>query len=186
MASGRKKFLVAGLLTAVAAGAFYTFSGDKGTTTTPPPEPTATEIYAQVDALDYIMAETKDGHVMHIYVDVPQLANGGKISDAELAKDIRTQSRIGLMRGMYQWNKAEVATSITSIENDLALFLGNNVSIGVDANGALIPGAEGVNFGAPAVQKIVDGKTKEVLFQLAPATAPTIVAPALPKPPGGA
>jgi hypothetical protein len=186
MASGKKKLLIAGLLTAVAAGAFYTFSGDKAATTQPQREPTATEIYAQVDANPYIMAETKDGHVMHIYVDVPQLANGGKITDEALAKDIRTQSRIGLMQGMFQWSKAEVATSVTSIENDLALFLGNNVTIGVDANGALIPAAEGVNFGAPKVQKIVDAKSNQVLYQLAPAAAPAIVAPALPKPPGGA
>jgi hypothetical protein len=186
MASGRKKLFVAGLLTAVAAGAFYTFSGDKAATKQPPQPVDANAIYQQVDAKDYIMAETQDGQVLHIYVDVPQLSNGGKITDAELAKDIRTQSRIGLMQGMFQWKKADVANSVTSIENDLALFLGNNVTIGVDGNGALIPAQEGVNFGAPAVQKIVDGKTQQVLFQKAPSATPTIVAPAMPKPPGGA
>lgn len=185
MASGKKKLFVAGLLTAVAAGAFYTFSGnDKGAGTQPPQPIDANAIYQQVDAQDYIMAETKDGHVLHIYVDVPQLATGGKITEAALAKDIRAQSRMALMHGIYQWSKAEIPTSITSIENDLALFLGRNVSIGVNEQGYLIPAAEGVNFGAPAVQKIVDAKTKQVLFQLAPA-APAVT-PTAPRPPGGA
>lgn len=187
MASGKKKLFVAGLLTAVAAGAFYTFSGSNQQTpaTQQQPEPiNATAIYQQVDAKDYIMAETKDRQLMHIYVDVPQLSNGGTTTDAALAKDIRTQTRFGIEQGMHQWNKAEVATSITSIENDLALFLGRNVNIGVDAQGFMIQATEGVNFGAPSVQKIVDAKTQQVLFQKAPAAAPTIVAPALPKPPG--
>jgi hypothetical protein len=186
MASTKKKFLVAGLLTAVAAGAFYTFSGnDKTPAGTPQQQPIdATAIYQQVDAQDYIMAETKDNQVVRIYLDVPQLATGGGITEAALAKDIRQQSRMGLMHGISQWTKAELPTSVGSIENDLALFLGNNVTIGVDkASGNLIPAVEGVNFGAPKVQKIVDGKTQQVIFEL-PVAAPAIVAPALPKPPG--
>lgn len=176
--SGLGKWLIAGALTATAAGAFFTFSpGFKSNTpdntnTPPAVTETATDV-ANVNieqTAGVFPAMTKDQKVVKFQIDMRALKAPQGLPNIEtLQNGLNGYMTYGVMTTVANYNLSELSANIPQIEKALNDHLAT-YTVGFDTKaGKAITGKPGEDFSAPKIQKITDGQTNKVVWSAKPA-----------------
>jgi len=172
--SGLRKWIIGGVLTAVAAGVFVSASGLRGAANenafSQLPDAQSQNLAIKQEGNAY-PALTKDNKLLRINMDVKALERGPRYpTDDAFQQYLAGQAQMALMGEVIKYNATEIPANIGNIQQAVAQRIALMIPID-NVGGQITRAQEGVNFTAPTITKISDGTGDTTLWQ-APSSNP--------------
>lgn len=164
-------WLYAGTLTLTAAAAFVLV-------TRPPAPPLADDVSLQQSIAtqqNLYPAITKDKQAVRVYLDIKTLDRGANYKDDfAFSVALQGQATLAVMQEVMKYNAAELPANAAKIQQAVSDQLAKTVAVGKAADGTPVHAQQGVNFGAPKIDKITDARGENLLYRAAilPGDAP--------------
>jgi len=171
---GLKRWIIGGVLTAVAAGVFVSSSGLRGSANENAfanlPDAQSQNLSIKQEGNTF-PALTKDNKMIRVNMDLKALERGPRYqNDAAFAEYLNGQGLMALMGEVSKYNAADLPANIGTIQQDVSKRI--TLMIPIDAVGGKVTMAkEGVNFTTPTITKISDA-TGEITLWQAPSSNP--------------
>ncbi|MEZ0261982.1 MAG: hypothetical protein ACAH80_13305 [Alphaproteobacteria bacterium] len=156
------KWFYAGTLTLAAAAAFVLV-------TRPPAPPLADDVSLQQSIAtqqNLYPAITKDKQAVRVYLDIKTLDRGANYNDDfSFSVALQGQATLAVMQEVMKYTAAELPANATKIQQAVSDQLANTVVVGKTADGSPVLAQQGVNFGAPKIDKITDARGENLLYR---------------------
>lgn len=165
------KWIFAGTLTVAAAAAFMLVNH-------PPQRATSEDVALQQSIAtqqNLYPAITKDKQAVRVYLDVKPLDKDANYKDdATFNAALQGQVTLAVMQEVMKYNAAELPANAAKIQQAVSDQLAKTVVVGTAADGTAVTAKEGVNFGAPKIDRITDARGENLLYRAAilPGNAP--------------
>jgi hypothetical protein len=155
------KWIFIGTLAAATTAAFMLVSR-------PPVAPTAEDVSLQQSMAtqkNLYPAITKDKQPVRIYLDIKTMDRGTNYGD-EFSYSVALQGQAGLalLGEVQKYTASELPSNAAKIQQAVADKLEKTVAIGTTADGKPQLAKQGVNFGAPQIEKITDARGENLLY----------------------
>jgi hypothetical protein len=157
------KWIFIGTVAVAAAAAFTVVS-------MPPVRPAADEDVSLQQSIatqqNLYPAITKDKKAVRVYLDIKALDRGANYKDDfSFNVALQGQATLAVMQEVMKYTAAELPANAEKIQQAVSDQLAKTLVIGTAADGSALHAQQGVNFGAPKIDKITDARGENLLYR---------------------